>query len=76
MQMQREKIVLKWNCKLVKKKVYIYKIVHPLENEQNPRKFIGKKGQASVGLSKNSFPFDRPFPLSKSNFIVKSEKEK
>ena len=56
------------------RKIYIYKIVYPLENEQNPRKSIEKKRQAFnlVDLSKNSFPFDlrRPFPVCNSNFIV------
>ena len=78
MQLQREKIGQKWNCQLLKKIIYIYKIVHPLENEHSPRKLIEKKRQALVDLSKNSFPFDlrRPFPVSNSNFIVKSKKEK
>ena len=64
MQVQREKIVLKWNCQ--------QSFVH------NPRKSIEKKGQALVDLSRNSFPFDlrRPFPWPNSNYIVKSKKEK
>lgn len=63
---------------IFERKIYIYKIVYPLENEHNPRKSIEIKGQALVDLSKNSFPFDlrSPFPLSNSNFIVKSKKEK